>query len=79
MSAMRDSTSFRGVLGFIQVVGLVVVAAAVQERSQPRMVGRPDQIYWSERPEFPKGALHLVENGTAMKQPLPPIGSSRRP
>jgi hypothetical protein len=38
MSALLNSTIFRGMLGFVQVIGIVAIGAAAQQQSQPQRI-----------------------------------------
>jgi hypothetical protein len=41
---MHESTFVRGMLGFVEVLGIVALAAGVQRWSQPAFAGVPDAI-----------------------------------
>ena len=68
MSAMHNSTLFRGILGFVQVMGIAVVAAAAQQRSQPIPDGIDEAICASEKAGLPDEA-----SGSAIVSRLGPI------
>jgi len=68
MLLILKSTLFRAILGFVQVIGVAAVAAAAQQRSQPRPDGIPDPICSSAQAEVSEEASYLVENEAAMKR-----------
>jgi hypothetical protein len=68
MSAVLISTFFRGMLGFVQVMVIAVVAAAAQQRSQPSPDVTPDGICSSAQTDLAEEASYLVDNEAAMKR-----------
>ena len=68
MLSIHKSTLFRAILGFVQVMGIAVVAAAAEQRSQPSPDGIPDAICSSAKGEFPEEVSYLSENAAAMKR-----------
>jgi uncharacterized protein (DUF305 family) len=68
MSAAFISTVFRGILGFVQVIGIAFVAAAAQQRSQPSPDEIPDEICASEQTKSPEEVSYLADNEVAMKR-----------
>jgi Domain of unknown function (DUF305) len=64
---MLQSTAFRGLLGFLQVMGIVVVAAGVQQWSESFAALFPDAIC-SAYSSAPEERQYLVENDAAMRR-----------
>jgi Domain of unknown function (DUF305) len=67
MPSLLKSTAFRGILGFLQVIGIVIVAAGAQRWSQSLAALVPGEICLAS-PAAPEEAPYLVENDAAMKR-----------
>src|SRR5450432_2186474 len=67
MPSLLKSTAFRGILGFLQVMGIVVVAAGAQRWSQSLSALVPGAICLAS-PAAPEEAPYLIENDAAMKR-----------
>lgn len=67
MPSLLKSTAFRGILGFMQVMGIVIVAASAQRWSQSLAAFVPGAICLVS-PAEPDEAPYLSENAAAMKQ-----------
>jgi hypothetical protein len=69
MHALRESAFVRGLLGFVEVLSIVVLAAYIQNFSQPALAISPLAIC-SAAPEaeFPGEGSYLAENEVAMKK-----------
>jgi Domain of unknown function (DUF305) len=67
MPSLLKSTAFRGILGFLQVMGIVIVAAGAQRWSQSLAALVPGEICLAS-PAAPEEAPYLVENDAAMKR-----------
>jgi hypothetical protein len=67
MPSLFKSTTLRGILGFLQVMGIVIVAACAQRWSQSLAALVPGTICLAS-PAAPEEAPYLVENDAAMKR-----------
>lgn len=67
MWSLLGSTALRGILGSLQVIGIVVIAASAQQWSQSFATLVPDAT-GSASPTSPRETQYLVENDPAMKQ-----------
>jgi DUF305 family protein family protein len=67
MSSLLKLTVIRGMLGFLQVIGIVVLAAGVRHWSQP-VAALFSDVICAASPAPPEEAPYLDENDTAMKR-----------
>jgi hypothetical protein len=69
MSVLRESALVRGLLGFVEVLGIVVVAAYIQDFWQPAFAISPLTICSAAtEAEFPGERSYLAENEVAMNK-----------
>jgi uncharacterized protein (DUF305 family) len=69
MHALRESALIRGLLGFVEVLGIVVLAAYIQNVSQPALSMYPHAICSAAtQAEFPDETSYLAENEVAMNK-----------
>jgi hypothetical protein len=69
MNALRESVIVRGLLGFVEVLGIVVLAAYIQNFSQPAFAVSPIAICSAAtQAEFPGETSYLAENDIAMNK-----------
>lgn len=69
MPTLHESALVRGLLGFVEVLGVVALAASVQQWSQPAFAVAPFTVCSAAtQAEFPDETPYLAENDAAMSK-----------